>query len=199
MGAANLAPDLEDGAIHRVRVVYDAAATELRIYVDDLATPALTVDIDIAATLTLDAGAAWVGFTSATGGGFENHDVLDWSLCAGTGGEGLAFALAPLSATNSIGTEHTVTATLTDDGSPLTGTSVTFEILDGPHAGTSGVAITDASGDADFVWTGTTAGTDTIRASATINERVILFEHCDEDVGRQPAADRGCRRGHRRG
>ena len=35
------------------------------------------------------------------------------------------------------------------------------------------VAITDASGDADFVWTGTTAGTDTIRASATINERVI--------------------------
>ena len=78
-GAAHLAPDLEDGAIHRVRVVYDAAATELRIYVDDLATPALTVDIDIAATLSLDAGAAWVGFTSATGGGFENHDVLDWA------------------------------------------------------------------------------------------------------------------------
>ena len=172
-GAAFLTPDLEDGAIHRVRVVYDSTATELRIYVDDLATPALTVDVNIAATLDLDAGAAWVGFTSATGGGFENHDVLDWSLCAGTGAEGLALSLAPISATNNIGTAHTVTATLTDDGSPLIGTSVAFEILDGPHAGTTGVATTNASGQADFAWTGTAAGTDTIRASATINERVI--------------------------
>ena len=103
--AAHLTPDLEDGAIHRVRVVYDATATELRIYVDDLATPALTVDVDIAATLALDAGAAWVGFTSATGGGFENHDVLDWTLCAGTGAEGLTLELTPSSATNDIGTQ----------------------------------------------------------------------------------------------
>ena len=108
MGRRTSHPIFEDGRSIACVSSYDAAATELRIYVDDLATRALTVDIDIAATLALDAGAAWVGFTSATGGGFENHDVLDWSLCAGTGGEGLAFALAPFSATNSIGTAHTV-------------------------------------------------------------------------------------------
>src|SRR6185503_15652822 len=79
LGSQALASDLEDGAIHRVRVVYDAGATQLRIYVDDLASPALAVDVDIDATLDLDAGTAWVGFTSATGGGFQSHDVLDWT------------------------------------------------------------------------------------------------------------------------
>ncbi len=77
--------------------------------------------------------------------------------------------LAPLSATNDVGTSHTVTATVTTDdpapGTPVVGTSVTFEVVAGPHTGTAGTGVTDASGVATFSYTGTAVGTDTIEAT----------------------------------
>ena len=79
LGAAPLTPVLKDGQIHQARVVYGGG--ELSVYVDDLATPALTVPIDLAQRLDLTEGRAFAGFTAATGSGVENHDVLDWSLC----------------------------------------------------------------------------------------------------------------------
>jgi uncharacterized repeat protein (TIGR01451 family) len=82
LGAAELTPVLEDGAVHRARIVYDPAGT-LTIYVDDLATPALTVSVDLDTLLSLESGAAFVGFTAATGAASENHDILDWSYCPG--------------------------------------------------------------------------------------------------------------------
>ena len=81
VGAAALTPFLQDGQVHHARVVY--AGGELSIYVDDLAAPALTVQIDIADRLALPGHRAFVGFTAATGAGAENHDVLDWSYCPG--------------------------------------------------------------------------------------------------------------------
>jgi hypothetical protein len=85
--------DLSDGQIHTVLVRYQGG--QLRIFIDDLSTPALKLPIDLSTLINLDNGRAWVGFTSATGGEFENHDVLMWSfrpnatpqiqLSAGTG------------------------------------------------------------------------------------------------------------------
>ena len=50
----------------------------MTIFLDDLTTPVLSVAVDLAGTLELDSGRAWVGFTGATGGGYQNHDILSW-------------------------------------------------------------------------------------------------------------------------
>lgn len=78
-------------------------------------------------------------------------------------------ALGPETAINPIGTSHTVTATVTtsdpDPDTPVVGTSVNFTIIDGPHVGVSGTAVTDAAGQASFSYTGSAVGIDTIEAT----------------------------------
>lgn len=80
-------------------------------------------------------------------------------------GEGIL--LAPTSATNPVGTTHTVTATVADDhGDPVVGRTVTFSVVSGPNAGDGGAVDTDVDGKASFTYTGDGgAGTDVIRAS----------------------------------
>ena len=83
-------------------------------------------------------------------------------------GEGIV--LSPASATNFLGTEHTVTAKVQDyDGNPVVGRTVDFAILSGPHSGTTGSATTDSDGLALFTYTGTAKGTDVIIASFVNN------------------------------
>jgi hypothetical protein len=74
-------------------------------------------------------------------------------------------SLSPLTATNPVGTTHTVTATVLENNEPAQGKEVTFTVTAGPHAGTTGTDITDAVGQATFTYLGVTAGTDTIQAS----------------------------------
>ncbi len=64
--------------------------------------------------------------------------------------------------TNPVGESHTVTATLTQDGSPLVGETIDFDITAGPHTGTVGSDATNTSGQATFTYTGTASGFDTI-------------------------------------
>ncbi len=78
LATATPAFDLNDGAPHTVRVVYDG--TVLDVYADDLVTPLISIPLDYAGNATLDAGTAWVGFTGATGGAQQTHAVLDWSF-----------------------------------------------------------------------------------------------------------------------
>ncbi len=77
--------------------------------------------------------------------------------------------LAPAEDTNPIGTSHTLTATVTTDdpapGTPVVGTTVTFTVVVGPHAGTTGSGVTDSTGKATFSYTGTLLGDDTIEAT----------------------------------
>jgi len=77
--------------------------------------------------------------------------------------------LAPETASNDVGTSHTLTATVTKDdpapGTPVVGTTVTFTVIDGPHAGTTGTGVTNSSGVATFAYTGTSLGEDTIEAT----------------------------------
>ena len=68
-------------------------------------------------------------------------------------GEGII--LTPGTATNPVGTNHTVTAQVVDDnGDPLVGVVVTFDVLSGPNSGTNGSAQSDASGNASFTYSG---------------------------------------------
>jgi hypothetical protein len=96
-------------------------------------------------------------------------------LIAGSGVTSTApnLSLTPLTATNPVGTTHTVTATVTTAaGGPSAGVHVTF-LVTGANAGASGVCNpascdTDAAGHVTFTYTGTNAGDDTIHASITV-------------------------------
>jgi hypothetical protein len=77
----------------------------------------------------------------------------------------VVITIEPLDATNVVGEDHTVTATLTDLlGNPQPGILVTFEIVYGTHAGASGTCspnadcTTDANGQVSFTYTGLYAG-----------------------------------------
>jgi hypothetical protein len=73
--------------------------------------------------------------------------------------------LEPLTATNPVGSTHTVTATYTPPaGVAASGKAVNFEITAGPNAGMTGGDVTDANGVATWSYTSTLAGTDTIHA-----------------------------------
>jgi hypothetical protein len=91
-----------------------------------------------------------------------------WSLVAAPGFPMLeltdpSLTLEPEEATNPVGTEHTVTATLLDDGQPVEGAFLFFAIEEGPHA-TFTFGYTDEAGQATFTYTGTEAGEDQILA-----------------------------------
>jgi hypothetical protein len=73
--------------------------------------------------------------------------------------------LSPETATNPLGEPHTLTANVTQDDVPVEGTTVTFTVIDGPCAETTGTDDTDEAGNATFTYTCNTAGTDTIEAT----------------------------------
>lgn len=83
-------------------------------------------------------------------------------------------ALTPTTATNTVGTTHTVTARVTNtDGTPRAGVLVEFAVT-GTHAGATGTCApvdcrTDANGAVTFTYTGPNAGTDTINAAITVD------------------------------
>jgi hypothetical protein len=62
-------------------------------------------------------------------------------------------------------TVATYEATLDDGESPISGATVTFTSLSGPHAGVLGTATSDGSGIATLEFTGATEGTDLVVAS----------------------------------
>lgn len=74
-------------------------------------------------------------------------------------------ALTPLTATNPLGTTHTVTATVLENGQPAANKLVTFIVNSGPHTGTTGTDVTNEQGRAFFTYLGLFAGTDIIQAS----------------------------------
>lgn len=77
--------------------------------------------------------------------------------------------LTPLTAENTVGVSHTLTATTTTDspsaGTPVVGATVTFSIISGPNAGTTGTGVTNASGQTTFTYSSSVEGTDFIKAT----------------------------------
>src|SRR5207247_11394556 len=81
------------------------------------------------------------------------------------GGQAVDVRAPPNTATNVINTDHTVTATVTFNGSPLSGATVVFNVTTGPNAGQSSSPTTDVNGQATFTYTGAGGvGTDAISA-----------------------------------
>jgi hypothetical protein len=70
---------MANGALWSVWIDYDGSTLSVAIAENSTQRPAvnlLSLPIDIAAIIGADA--AFVGFTSATGAGFENHDIIGW-------------------------------------------------------------------------------------------------------------------------
>lgn len=120
----------------------------------------------VAGTYTNEASATAVGFTVAPTGATAPVTVTSVA-------NPLAIALTPASATNPVGTDHTVTATATRSGAPQAGVVATFNVVSGPNLGTTGNATTAADGTAAFTYSSATTGTDTIRASAVDGETTV--------------------------
>ena len=81
IGSVKSPIDFADGEVHTARIQYTPGAPgTLNVYLDDLTTPILSVPLDLAATINLNDGSAWVGMTAATGGLFSNHDILAWEF-----------------------------------------------------------------------------------------------------------------------
>lgn len=82
LGFTTAIPYLSGGQPHTVKITYTPGT--LRIFVDDLVTPALVVVVDLATILNLEDGQAWVGLTAGTGGVSEAHDILTWAFTEAT-------------------------------------------------------------------------------------------------------------------
>jgi hypothetical protein len=89
--------------------------------------------------------------------------------------------LEPETATNPVGTDHTVTTTFfIDDGEVGEGLFVTFKVISGPNAGKESIpnsgectpnddCTTDANGQVSWTYSSVIPGTDIIVATATVN------------------------------
>jgi hypothetical protein len=75
--------------------------------------------------------------------------------------------LAPFDVARTVGASHDLTMQVFDeDGLPVTGSTVVFEVIDGPNAGVTGGGTTDASGQVTFAYVGEGGpGVDVIRAA----------------------------------
>jgi glucose/arabinose dehydrogenase len=86
IGSAAGIPNMSDGAVHTVKIEYTppvgGGPGAMMVYLDDLTTPRITAPVDLS-TIGLNSGRAWVGFTAATGGAAERHDILSWSFTEG--------------------------------------------------------------------------------------------------------------------
>lgn len=69
-------PELNDGQEHFARIEYKEG--RLVFFLDSYLFPVLSCKIDIEKEIQSPDG--WVGFTSATGKAYTNHDILSWSL-----------------------------------------------------------------------------------------------------------------------
>jgi hypothetical protein len=78
LGIAIPQKDMSNGTIYDVTIKYQPGL--LDVYFDNMANPLLSVNVDLGNLLNLQGGrSAFIGFTSSTGGAFENHDIVKWS------------------------------------------------------------------------------------------------------------------------
>src|SRR5205085_2719441 len=113
-------------------------------------------------------GMTRVAFPKTVFGSMEGSDhVLKLQSDLITAPPVSGLSLQPKTATNPVGTSHTVTATVEGGTS---GVKIDFNVTAGPNQGASGSATTNTSGAATFTYKSNGAvGTDTIIASGTVN------------------------------
>jgi len=102
-------------------------------------------------------------------------------------GEGIL--LSPATATRFINSNHTVTAKVQDNnGDPISGRLVNFEVVSGPNAGLTFSATTNVQGEASFTFSSAFVGTDEVEASmtnsggSTVTSNSVTIEWVEEVV-----------------
>jgi hypothetical protein len=95
--------------------------------------------------LTVMAGLGLVAMAAVLGVVMGQHTAL---------AQAISIEATPVTDTNPVNTDHTVTATVTDGVVPEPGAQVTFDVTDGPNVGDSGSELTDDNGVATFTYTG---------------------------------------------
>lgn len=80
LGAVPSIFSIDDGQAHHVKLVYEPGM--MSVYVDHAQTPDLSVALDLAELLDLDAGKAWVGLASGNAADtpLRSTDVLNWKF-----------------------------------------------------------------------------------------------------------------------
>ena len=79
LAIATVAPDLSNGTTYNARIVYNPGL--LQLYLTDFTTPILSANVNLGTLLNLQGGRnAFIGFTSSTGGAWENHDIVSWQF-----------------------------------------------------------------------------------------------------------------------
>ncbi len=76
-------PLLKDGNPHTVRIEYDGPSNnnQMRVYVDDLATPKLTLSVELTEILRDGGQSAFIGFTAGSSEDeTETNEILNWSF-----------------------------------------------------------------------------------------------------------------------
>jgi hypothetical protein len=79
LGVSGSIGAIADGSIKTVRIIY-TPGIGLDIYYQNLASPVLTVNVDLGNQIALSGIQSWVGITSATGGAPQRHEILEWSF-----------------------------------------------------------------------------------------------------------------------
>ncbi|MBY0262304.1 MAG: hypothetical protein K2Q20_08155 [Phycisphaerales bacterium] len=94
LGGVSVPGSFNDTAVHSVRITYTPGF--MQIFYDNLATPRLTVPVDLSTAMNLTNGQAFVGFTASTGGftNVQRHEILDWSFGNNIPAPGAASLLA---------------------------------------------------------------------------------------------------------
>lgn len=81
LGWSDSIPLLSDNESHTAKIIYTHQTHGiLNVFVDDMQSPALIVEVNLGDVLSLMDGQAFVGFTASTGGASETHDILRWSF-----------------------------------------------------------------------------------------------------------------------
>jgi len=109
--------------------------------------------------------------------------------CCATNSEPfLLCSLAPQADTNLVGETHTVVATVTSNGVPISGITVDFTVTAGPNSGETDSDTTDANGEAVFTYTSDgTPGSDAISATGSVNS--VAFACSANKVWTEGVAD----------
>jgi len=128
-------------------------------------------------------GHAGSNFPITPGAFDQNHGASEDAFVtklSTSAGPPATLALTPETATNTVDSQHCLTATVTDaSGTPTPGTTVVFTVSQTNRA--TGSATTDASGQASFCYEGELFGTDQITA----------FADFDPEDGSQQASEPG--------
>jgi hypothetical protein len=111
----------------------------------------------------IDSGAVVESFNSSPSTG-----LFGLSIVGGVVVSQPTLTLTPSTATSTVGTPDTLTATITNPSRSVSGQTVTFAVVGANSASDSGT--TDANGQATFTYIGTNTGIDTVTATFT-NER----------------------------